>query len=677
MARVLGTIPTQIQPQTGGRVLGAITPEISQAPQQSLSDKIWSGLSQPTFKATGQESILEGAAKTIGNIPSSAIGFGKSIFDFFNPIETVKKAQQIGTEIAGAEQEGVKSLDVIKGLPKATYETVVPQFVQSLVKGDIEGARAKIEEDPVGQIAPFLLLAKQVATKLGKGAEFDAGINKITKPVIEPVKTAISATGKAISGTTKFATAQFTGLNPSTIKTIIKNPNELTAAEKVGIDRASLANEVKSKLDTRIEELSATGKQYEGIRNLPDMIKLDRDVVREVLNKEGLDYSINEKGKIDIIKSAESTPLKSGDISALEDFISQYGKETELSSNAFLNTRKALDVLAKYDTSKTDASSRIARELRTNYDEIGKSQLPGLEGLDTKYAPEVRLLKKVKKEYLESNGELKSSALNKIANLTGVGKDITINRLEQIVPDIRQRVQLLKALEDIEVTKGQKVGTYLRGGIGGYAVSGGNPVIAILSAIVASPSVAVPLLKAFGRVKGIGSSVIDNISGKLKTGKVLTDKETLIVKEATESHLARKLRQERFQRLVIDRTKKDIPINPKEIKSVAQSQYNETLALYEEQLANHPARELIKYISKTTGELPEVLGGIHGGKGAISKFGIKGDDMITEMGFTDVNEAQQALTDYKKLQRKYKEYKEDKEQIIKDFEDEIDVENMF
>ena len=168
--------------------------------------------------------------------------------------------------------------------------------------------------------------------------------------------------------------------------------------------------------------------------------------------------------------------------------------------------------------------------------------------------------------------------------------------------------------------------------------------------------------------------MIETIGKKLQTGKELTPPEMTIVKEATESHLARKLRQERFERPLVDRTKRN---TPQEINSAAQSQYQEQVAFYEERLAEHPARELVKYLSKTTGELPEVLGGIHDGKGAKSKFGIKGDDIVTELGFSDVNEAQAALTDYKKLQRKYKELKDDKEQIIKDFRDEIDVGSMF
>src|SRR3990167_1239138 len=66
-----------------------------------------------------------------------------------------------------------------------------------------------------------------------------------------------------------------------------------------------------------------------------------------------------------------------------------------------------------------------------------------------------------------------------------------------------------------------------------------------------------------------------------------------------------------------------------------------------ESLLSNPARELSKFANKKTGELPEVLGGIHNGTGAISKFGIKGDDIVTELGFKDSETARDAYLQYK------------------------------
>ncbi len=63
-----------------------------------------------------------------------------------------------------------------------------------------------------------------------------------------------------------------------------------------------------------------------------------------------------------------------------------------------------------------------------------------------------------------------------------------------------------------------------------------------------------------------------------------------------------------------------------------------------------PARKLAKYANKKTGELPEVLGW---GKGI---FGKRGDDIVTEVGFKDSEEAREAYLKYaekaKRLEQK-------------------------
>ena len=60
-----------------------------------------------------------------------------------------------------------------------------------------------------------------------------------------------------------------------------------------------------------------------------------------------------------------------------------------------------------------------------------------------------------------------------------------------------------------------------------------------------------------------------------------------------------------------------------------------------EALDQNPAKDLVKYVSRTTGSLPEVTG-----KGKANTFGRKGDDIVKSAGFEDVNQAQAALEQY-------------------------------
>lgn len=160
-----------------------------------------------TFKAKATDSPVVGALKTVGNIPSSAIHFAKNVFDFFNPMSTVGKAKDLGAGLAdyadATDQPDVSVADVAKEFPHEAYKATVPAFLQSLIAGDTVEARRAIENDPVGQILPVLMIARQAAEKAGKVAEFDKGISIVAKPV--------TATGEAVVGAGKALAKQAVG----------------------------------------------------------------------------------------------------------------------------------------------------------------------------------------------------------------------------------------------------------------------------------------------------------------------------------------------------------------------------------------------------------------------------------------------------------------------------------
>lgn len=83
------------------------------------------------------------------------------------------------------------------------------------------------------------------------------------------------------------------------------------------------------------------------------------------------------------------------------------------------------------------------------------------------------------------------------------------------------------------------------------------------------------------------------------------------------------------------------------------------LEIAQDLLDNHPAKELIKYTNKRTGELPEVVGGFKTAMGKkVSKFGREGDTLLTNTPYEDSETARQAVEDYKLGQQKVKELKE-------------------
>lgn len=372
----------------------------------------------------------------------------------------------------------------------------------------------------IASIAPIGEAAK-VAEKGGEAALKGAG-------------TIAKGAGKAVESTGKYAAAQASGLSMKTIENIIANPNALTEAEKAGLDALHLGSRVKNAIDNRVGDLRSTGKAYEVIRQGKEMVNVPREVITNVLDKYGI--KLDDAGKI--ITSAESVPLKPGDIASIENFVKQYGHEI-LSGNAFMNARTALSQMADYGSDKSSFSKLISRALRKSYDTLGKEQLgkgasTGLAALDAIYAPEKTALNALKKEFIDrTTGELKDTALTRIVNATNEGKQNVINRLEQLVPGITEDINMFKALKDIEAVKSQKVGAYasnaFKSGLGGFAISGGSPIFALAGMVLTSPQVVVPILKNYGRLKGFSTKIIDGIINKMKGGVSLLDNEKKII----------------------------------------------------------------------------------------------------------------------------------------------------
>lgn len=418
--------------------------------------------------------------------------------------------------------------------------------------------------ETAGMLAPVGRIAKTVAPALGKtlglaaglgasgygvetgvnlqeGAEnpFSVGFGTLIPAAIPIVGKALSAGVPATAKALRFATAKASGLTPDEISTIITKPNEFVAARAQALDRFTIANQVEQRFSALKKEASEIGAGYNPIRESGTVFKFDKNPFDEVLGK----YKIGlENGKLSLSK--ESPALSGGDVAAVERVFSQYGFDNELTPNAFLNLRSALDDLANWgrDPLRTKNSESIFRDLRTAYDDIGKAKIPKLKETDEAFAPvrkEIASLEKDFIEYKDGRWALKDTAINKINNATNKGRDKVLDRLEKYVPGITQQIQLVKALEGIEAASGNRVGAYAQSLLvgGGLFSVGVNPAFALIGLAMAMPEVMVPILVQFGKLRGFSSEVIRSLAGKLVAGKTLTERELLIYKNAILEHL--------------------------------------------------------------------------------------------------------------------------------------------
>lgn len=482
--------------------------------------------SNSSFPASSTDSPVAAGLKSVGNLPSSVFNFGKGIVETVrHPINTLSS---IGNSFLGGVNEFAQKTTgnpIVGGAEGTNVNQTFDALGKALKDryGSLENLQKTATNDPFGFGTDVLSVLDAGANLAGKGELFDRAVSTIGGKVVSPIKNTVTKAAETAPTVGKFAVSQATGLNPETINNIVNDPQAFTKANLADTNRASLASSVKDTIDQRIADLSATGKGYEAIKASPDVVNVPGGEIGKTLDKYGLqvlDTKDLEGNLMYKIKStSESVPLSPSDKTALQDFLNIYGKEPQLTSNAFLNTRSALSDLSRYEAGRTGNLERIARDLRSTYDQLGKSQINGLAELDQKYAPEVQQLKQIKKDYLTPNGEFKDGAINKIANLTGKGKDQILGRLEQIHPGITQRIKVLKAAEDIEAAHGQKVGAYTRSasatGAAIFTATGNYPaaLASIVSAIVASPDVAVPLIRAYGIAKPTALKIAGLLKG--------------------------------------------------------------------------------------------------------------------------------------------------------------------
>ncbi len=509
------------------------TPSITPARQADIETaQKYGAIATPN---TERPSMIGEGLKTAANVPSSAWNFVKGAFDIVNPISTVNRIKQAVGEFKGLAEDvggyGKAASMFGKALPRTAYEMFVPEATRGLIqagkgfatgqaieeKAGLETAQRVIVSDPVGQIAPFLIAGRAVAGKAGVGAQFDTAVSKVAQPIIKSITATTKAVKSTIGGTTRFGIGQATGLQPETITQIAETPKQFTRAARAGVDRISLGQEVQSSLSRRSSALAETGEAYAPVRE---------SVVPVKVSGSWLDSTIKDLTGLDIqkgqIKTTGAAKLReASDVRAVQHLYTLWKpifQKGSLTANEFLNFRTDLAKLSRFERQigKSQPVESFAKLARGRFNESFRPQLEGLEAIDVEFSKQTGELGKLSKGLVDKNGHLTEAAINRIANATGKGKDLLLDRLEETVPGITQKIKVLKAVEDIQNASGIKVGTYARGAaIGGGFLLGG-PLQGIVTAILTSPEVAVPLLRQYGLLKN--SAAVQTVVRALKSG---------------------------------------------------------------------------------------------------------------------------------------------------------------
>ncbi len=490
---------------------------------------------KPIFAASSNETPVSAALKFVGNVPSSAFNFAKGVIKSFKPVNIGRNILQAGKEFGSLVKESGGVLPAIgaavKEVPAATYNTLVPESARGVItaiKGQLMGNQTAVDtgltqaknaliNDPVGQIAPVVIAGKAVAGK-GVAKPVENAVSTVTDTITKPVTSAIKKGQAYLEDAQNYATSKVTGFNPETIKTISENPQAFTRDAQATVSRQGLGNIVKDSLEKKINEVSDTGKEYSAIRENTTPVNVPKNYLAQTL-EENTGLKVVD-GKLQTTGNAKIRDIK--DVTALQHVYDLWQPEFQkgyLTPNEFLNFRSDLASMAKYGRELTSSKplENLASIMRGKFNSTFRDKITGLKDLDTKFAPLVEELSQQRNGLIDKDGNLTDTAMNRIANATGKGKDQLLSRLEEISPGITQQIKILKAVEDIQNVN--KVGTYTKSILGtGGALAGlftGNiPMLAasVAEMILASPQSAVAIIRKFGATKPL----IEAVTNKLK-----------------------------------------------------------------------------------------------------------------------------------------------------------------
>lgn len=344
----------------------------------------------------------------------------------------------------------------------------------------------------------------------------EQGAKQVAKAGWKVVDTVADASTNAAKGTFW----QVYKLNQETIEQAFKDPKLFSAAQKVWADdyiRETADNVVKA-VKTRADDLSELGAEYASIRK--GVAVADDVEVGSILQK-----------NIALVPEKQLTKADKTVIKDLTGYMEWY--KGKLTDEDILSLRKQLDSV-KFDPTTwlerklSPQGNRIASAMRKDVDNIAKERITGLRELDAKFAPEIAEVNKLKSIIFDRKWELKDRYIADISNLMWKGKELKIERIRKIIPDIDEKLNMYRALKDVDnAVQGFKVGAYA-GGAGlpvAWAVGwlvGWVPwalVWAVVYQMVSNPKLGIEIVKKLAMAVDMKNSIVKSMKAGIALKK--------------------------------------------------------------------------------------------------------------------------------------------------------------
>lgn len=282
-----------------------------------------------TFKATGEEGIIGGTAKSLGNVPSSALNLGEQVVSaVVNPIETAKAVKNL---VAGAGAKiaeiGFENTDVGQSILQKMNNSRVARGLEPLKKDE----SGKLQGMDTPELQAFNQVGEYFANKYG-------GVDNLKKSVIEdPVgvladaASVFTGSGAALRGTTIGAKATELASKVEPINAVSTVTGKTTGAIKDTTLGKSVSEIIPSRSDIQASQVTkaldltqgdlatiskSTGNDVTDFITRNNLIKESPEAIADALNirrKDTMSLVRDEISKVQTVyKTKELSDVQNG-----------------------------------------------------------------------------------------------------------------------------------------------------------------------------------------------------------------------------------------------------------------------------------------------------------------------------------------------------------------------------
>lgn len=479
----------------------------------------------------------------LGNVVKSGANFVGNLGEaVLHPIQT---AQNLGgtalggiEKLGGQENENTQKFDNLTSFFKERYGSVdkllhtaytdpvgLAADVSAVfgVGGGIANAVGKVGE--LGDIGEASQLSNAAKIAKAGGADFVVNEAGTTASTAEKILNPAQEIGKTLSKGSELTnplTPMVKGAGALLNKTknlsdIIANPQNYTPENIANSTSEKIASDVQETFNKNRADLSDTGSGYNSFKGSPTPIQTTPDALDNIL-RDTLKLDVTDG----IIKPTSTSLLRdSTGISKLQNLYNTYKSDflnNSMDSEKFLNLRSDLAKVAFNDLGvKNTETAQMAAKVRGVFNDTFREQVSGLKSLDSQYESKINKINELEDGLVyktgSNKGEIKSSFLNKASKALKTGDDEQLSQLEEIVPGITKRLQVMKTMKDLG-NPSFTSSLIEKGGLGASLFTGNikGAALAFTTIILQKPEIAVPLMRAVGANLELVKSLMANLA---------------------------------------------------------------------------------------------------------------------------------------------------------------------